>query len=82
MSRKPRFPISLPTWHEKRLLWWAYLKGVSKTALAQNVVQARVEANADMIELMLADLAADEGCSVEDLKQQILDGSRLSQDAV
>ena len=67
-----RFPIKLPPWHEKRLIWWAWCKGASKTGLAQNTLQARVEANAEQIEGMLKDIAADQGLAVEDLKQQIL----------
>lgn len=74
---KKRFPISLPPWHEKRLLWWAYIKGVTKTSLAQNTLQARIEANDDQIQSALEELAADEGVSVDDLKAKILDGTGL-----
>ena len=73
-----RFPIKLPPWHEKRLIWWAWCKGASKTGLAQNTLQARVEANAEQIEGMLRDIAADRLVSVDDLKQEILDGANFS----
>lgn len=72
VAKAKRFPIKLPPWHEKYLIWWAEMKGTSKTGLAQNVVQARVEANKAQIEDMLADRAKDLGISVEDLKAQLL----------
>ena len=67
-----RFPIKLPVWHEKRLIWWATMKGTTKTTLGQNVIQARVEANDAQIEAMLSDRAKDLGISVDELKAQIL----------
>jgi len=73
-----RFPIKLPPWHEKRLIWWAFCKGASKTGLAQNTLQARVEANAEQIENMLKDISADRGIALDDLKQEILDGANFS----
>ena len=73
-----RFPIKLPPWHEKRLIWWAFCKGASKTGLAQNTLQARVEANAQQIEDMLKDISADRGIALDDLKQEILDGANFS----
>jgi hypothetical protein len=80
VARKPRFPISLPPWHEKRLIWWAYLKGTSKTSLAQNTLQARIEANDSMIQAGLLELAEDQGISVDDLKRQILEDTNLNPD--
>jgi predicted DsbA family dithiol-disulfide isomerase len=67
-----RFPIKLPVWHEKRPIWWATMKGTTKTTLGQNVIQARVEANDVQIEAMLSDRAKDLGISVDELKAQIL----------
>ena len=67
-----RFPIKLSPWHEKYLIWWAAMKGTSKTGLAQNTVQATVEANKEQILEMLADRAADLGITVEGLQQKLL----------
>lgn len=78
MARKPRFPISLPPWHEKRLIWWAYLKGTSKTSLTQNTLQARIEANDAMIQSGLEELAKDQGITADELKRQILEDTNLS----
>ena len=69
---KKRFSVGLPSWHEKRLLWWAYIKGVTKTSLAQNTLQARIEANDSQIQTALEELAEDQGVSVDELKKQIL----------
>jgi hypothetical protein len=73
-----RFPIKLPVWHEKYLLWWAAMKGTSKTALAQNTIQARIEANKDQILEMLGDRAKDLGCTVEELQEQILKEAKFN----
>jgi hypothetical protein len=75
-----RFPIKLPPWHEKRLIWWAAMKGTTKTMLAQNTLQARIEANSSDIEVMLAERAGELGVTVEALKQQLLEKSGFAPD--
>lgn len=77
-DRGKRFPISLPPWHEKRLIWWAAMKGNSKTGLAQNTLQARIESNEQQIEAMLADRANELGIPVDELKAEILDKAGYS----
>ena len=77
-----RFPIRLPQWHEKRLHWWATAKGVSKTGLAQNVLQARIEANAEQIDFMLAEMARDAGMDVDEYKAKILENAGVDFDEV
>ena len=75
-----RFPIKLPAWHEKRLILWAWLKGTTKTTLGQNVIQARVEANALEIDAMLSDRAKDLGISVDELTEVILSKNNFNPD--
>lgn len=75
VDKRKRFPISLPAWHEKRLIWWAYLKEESKTGLAQNILQARMEANDEIVHSGLRELAIDLGVTVDDLKASILKGT-------
>lgn len=70
---KKRFQVTLPPWHEKRLILWAYAKGTTKTQLAQNTLQARVEANADQINEMIQSLANDMKVDPEVLERQILE---------
>ena len=70
-----RFPIKLPPWHEKRLIWWASIRGASKTGLAQNLIQAKVEENESKIETMLRDRAKDRGMTVEELKAKLLENA-------
>lgn len=77
-KRDKRFPIKLPPWHEKRLIWWALCKGVFKTSLAQNTLQARIEANAAQIEEMIQELAVDRGMTVTELKRKALDDAGFS----
>ena len=67
-----RFAIRLPSWHMKRLIWWAAIKKQSLAGMAQNTLQARIEVNAPQIEEMLIELARDEGISVNELKQRLL----------
>lgn len=67
-----RWPIKLPVWHEKRLIWWATAKATTKTTLAQNILQARIEANEEQIDGMLSDMAKDRRIPLDDLKDQIL----------
>ena len=48
------------------------MKATSKTGLAQNILQARIEANQTQIEEMLKDYATDKKITVDELKIQIL----------
>ena len=75
-----RIPARLPQWHDMRMQWWAYAKGVPKTTLAQNVLQARVEANEGQIEKMLEDLAKSMGLPVDELKAKILEEAGVRYD--
>lgn len=75
-----RFPIKLPPWHEKYLIWWAAMKGASKTGLAQTTLQDQIEANKDSIEEMLADRAKDLNLSVEELKKKLLEDAGFTPD--
>jgi hypothetical protein len=56
------------------------MKGTTKTMLAQNTLQARIEANASDIEVMLAERAGELGVTVEALKQQLLEKSGFAPD--
>ena len=71
-----RWQIGMPPFHEKRLLVWAYCKRQSKTALSQNIIQARVEANIEDIEMMLVDQAKDWDISVEETEGRILEAMK------
>ena len=73
MATGKRWQIGLPQWHEKLLIQWAHAKGVSKTALSQNILQARIEANQKQIESMIGDLASDSGHSVEEYRSKLFE---------
>ena len=72
MPKGKTWPIGLPPFHEQWLLWWAYCKGTSKTALSQNIIQARVEANREDIQIMLEQQAQAWGISLDETKAKIL----------
>lgn len=73
MVRNKRFPISLPPTYERLLILWAYCKGVSKTQLAQNILQARLEDNREEISKSLSENALLEGITVDELIDRILE---------
>lgn len=75
-----RYSVRLPAWHMKRLIWWAEAKGQTIAGMWQNVVQARVEANAEQIEEMAADIAADQGVTVGEWKQRMLEKNNYEPD--
>lgn len=72
-----RFSIRQPSWHYKRLIWWAYAKGQSISGIAERALAARIEANADQIEGMIADIAQDRGITPDELKQLWLRKARF-----
>lgn len=67
-----KWAIALPPYHEKLFLCWAYSKGVSKTALAQNTLQSRVEANELEIIMMVEERAEEWDCSMVEAQARIL----------
>lgn len=68
-----KWAVALPPYHEKLFLCWAYCKGVSKTNLSQNLIQARTEANEPQILEMVDERAKAWGCSRDDAMDRILD---------
>ena len=72
MPKGKTWPIGLPQFHEPLLLLWAYCKGTNKTALSQNIIQARIEANIGNIEVMLQQQAKDWGISTDEARARIL----------
>jgi hypothetical protein len=64
----------------KRLIWWAESKGQTIAGMWQNVVQARIEANADQIEAMAEEAAKDEGLTTEQWKQRMLEKNNYEPD--
>ena len=72
MPKGKTWPIGLPPFHEQWLLLWAYCKGTNKTALSQNIIQARVEANVESIEAMIQQQAKDCNLPIDETKAKIL----------
>lgn len=75
MDKRYRITIKIPAWHNKRLREWAALKGVARTTLAGNVLQARIEANDKQIVAMLKSRSEDEGLTIEEFIKKIVNDS-------
>lgn len=69
---KKRLQVIIPPFYMKRLVAWAFCKKQTKTSLAQNILQARIEANDDLIKKMVAEQATDWGVSEADAWERIL----------
>lgn len=67
-----RRTIRIPIWHERYLKLWAWAKGQTPTALLGNIAQARIEANQEQIDRMIAGCAESMGVTVDDLEAKIL----------
>jgi len=70
-----RFSIRLKRWHYKRLIWWAAAKGQSVSGMAERTIAARIEANADQIESMIAEEAEDTGLTITQVKERWLEAA-------
>ena len=73
VDQRFRISITIPAWHRKLLILWAYFKGASPTGLAGNILQSRIEANQGQIQAMLEDRAKDLGLTVDELTNEIID---------
>ena len=72
IDERYRLNIAIPAFHKQWLLIWAYLKGVSPTGLAGNILQARIESNLDQIMLMADSRAKDLGITTEEFIDRIV----------
>jgi hypothetical protein len=75
-----RYSVRLPAWHMKWAIWWAECKAQSVAGLWQNVMQARVEANTELIQQMVEECAAAAGLTVDEWKQQMLEKNNYEPD--
>lgn len=64
--------INLSEYESRLLTCWAKIHGRPRSTYAAQIVGARLEANVDLIKRQMADIAAFEGVSVEDLEKQWL----------
>ncbi len=72
MDEKIRTQVQLPKYHANRGKIWAWCKSRPLATLIGDVFQARVEANADEIDLILNERAKDLGITPDELRQRIL----------
>lgn len=76
-DKKNRINSTLSEFHRKWLKIWAFFACTTPTALAGNIIQARIEANLDLIGRMLKERSEDLGISSEELITRILDDSEI-----
>ena len=75
VDQRFRITVTIPAWHRKLLILWAYFKGASPTGLAGSALQSRIEANQEQIHAMLEDRAKDLGLTVDELINEIIDSN-------
>ena len=74
-DEKYRLGLTTSAFYRKWLRIWAFLKGTTPTALAGNILQARIEANLDLISRTLKERSEDLEISSDELISRILDDS-------
>lgn len=65
-----RLNITISDYDLRKLRNWAKCHGKTPTAYAAQIVSARIEANLDLIDRMMEDIAAYEGKTVEELERE------------
>lgn len=71
-DRTQRLMINLSEYESRLLTYWARIHGRPRSTYAAQIIGARLEANVDLIKRQMADIAAYEGISVEELEKQWL----------
>ncbi len=69
MADKLRLTITLSDFAARKLTAWARAHDKSRTAWAAQIVEARVEANLDVIDKLVADCAKAQNTSPEELER-------------
>lgn len=72
-ERSYRLNITLSAYEMRQLIKWAKAHGRSRTAFAGQIIGARIEANRDIINAQIADMAAFEGLPVEEFERRLLE---------
>jgi hypothetical protein len=65
-----------PEYHDRLLTFWAWAKRRSKSALVVHTMEARIEANKDLINEMIETAAKTRGISVDEMEALILENPR------
>jgi hypothetical protein len=65
-----RLNITISTYDLRKLSNWAKCHGKTATAYAAQIVSSRIEADLDLIERMMDDIAAYEGITREELEKR------------
>jgi hypothetical protein len=72
MNMSKRITITLSDFAFRKLACWAALHERPKTSYASQIIEARVEANIDVIEKLMTDEAKNQGITIEELEAKYL----------
>lgn len=77
IDKKIRITVSIPAYHYREMKRWAFVKGRGVATLASDILQARVEANLEQIDKMIAARANDLGLTPEELTFDIVSDGEI-----
>ncbi len=69
LEENVRLNITVSRYNLQRLKYWAAVSGKTPSAYASQIISARLEANFDLINRQLEDLAQSQGMTLADLKE-------------
>ena len=73
MLESYRLTITLSPYEMRQLIKWARIHGKPKTAYAAQIVGSRLEANREIINAQIADMAAFEAIPIEEYERRLLE---------
>ncbi len=73
LEENVRLNIIVSRYNLQRLKYWAAISGKTPSAYASQIISARLEANFDLINRQLEDLAQSKGIQLSDLKELLDD---------
>ncbi|MBP0021359.1 MAG: hypothetical protein J7647_27865 [Cyanobacteria bacterium SBLK] len=71
-SEGQRITVTLSEMATRKLICWAKAHDKTKTAYAAAIIESRIEANIDLVDRLMSDIADSEGISVKELEERWL----------
>ena len=72
MAENIRLNLTISAYNYQKLKIWGKMHGKSPTAFAGQIVAARIEANLELIDRLLQEMAAFEGISPKELEEKLV----------
>ena len=76
-----RLTLTLSDYAVRKIICWSKIHDKTKTAYAAQIIEARVEANAEKIDTIMQDIADFEGIEVKELEKRWLDSEGYKPDS-